>query len=206
MTGGTRERHFDLFKSWTACHAEAFHAALGDRFIVYGEWLYAKHTVFYDALQHYFMEFDVLDQKTGLFLSTDRRRDLLAGLPVMPVPVLKDGAFSSLEEVTDLVRPSLYKTTEWRAALENAAEQSGSRPDFVERQTEDSDLSEGLYLKLEDEDQVIGRFKYVRADFVQAIMDGDSHWHERPILPNILAEGVDIFASHLGLKGAYDET
>lgn len=206
LTGGTRERHFALFKSWAACHAKVFHSVLGERYIMYGEWLYAKHTVFYDALPHYFMEFDVLDQKTGWFLSTDRRRDLLKGLPVMPVPILKDGVSSTLEEVTDLVRPSLYKTSEWRTALAEAAVKSGSRSDFVEKQTEDSDLSEGLYLKVEDENQVVQRFKYVRADFVQAIMDGDSHWHERPILPNVLVPEVDIFAPRLGLKGAYDET
>ena len=35
---------------------------LGDRYVLYGEWLYAKHTVFYDALPHYFCEFDVLDR------------------------------------------------------------------------------------------------------------------------------------------------
>ena len=93
LTGGGRERHFDTLKSWAACHADAFQSVLGERYIMYGEWLFAKHTVFYDALPHYFMEFDVLDQEAGLFLSTGRRRDLLAGLPVMPVPVLKDGQF-----------------------------------------------------------------------------------------------------------------
>ena len=152
------------------------------------------------------MEFDVLDQAVGEFLSTAGRRELLSGLPIMPVPVLQDRAFESLDAVTALVKPSLYKTPDWRTALKAAALQSGSRLDFVEKQTEDSDLSEGLYIKLEEEGVVKGRFKFVRADFVQAILDGDSHWHERPILPNRLAEGVDIFAPQLGLKGAYDET
>jgi len=206
LTGGGRERHFALLKSWAACHADAFHAVLGERYIMYGEWLYAKHTVFYDALPHYFMEFDVLDQETGVYLSTKRRQKLLQGLPIMPVPVLQDRAFESLEAVTDLVKPSLYKTSNWREVLADAAMQSNSRLDFVEKQTEDSDLAEGLYIKLEEEGVVKDRFKFVRADFVQAILDGDSHWHERPILPNRLAEGVDIFAPQLGLKGAYDET
>ena len=206
LTSGGRERHFALLKSWAACHAEAFYAVLGERYIMYGEWLYAKHTVFYDALPHYFMEFDVLDQSVGEFLSTSRRRELLSGLPIMPVPVLQDGLFESLEDITALVKPSLYKTVNWREALNAAALQSGSRLDFVEKQTEDSDFAEGLYIKLEDGGVVKGRFKFVRADFVQAILDGDSHWHERPILPNRLADGVDIFAPQLGLKGAYDET
>src|SRR5205807_2014548 len=33
--------------------------ALTDRYILYGEWLYAKHTVFYTDLPHYFLEFDI---------------------------------------------------------------------------------------------------------------------------------------------------
>lgn len=206
LTGGGRERHFALLKSWAACHAKAFQAVLGDRYIMYGEWLYAKHTVYYDALPHYFLEFDVLDQDTATFLSTPRRRDLLAGLPVLPVPVIKEDRFESVKALTDLVRPSLYKTSTWRDALTEAAIQSGSRMEFVEKQTEDSDLAEGLYIKQEEQGAVLDRFKYVRADFVQAILDGDSHWHERPILPNKLAAGVDIFAPTLGVKGAYDET
>ena len=205
LTGGPRERHFALLKSWAACHAEAFYLALGKRYIMYGEWLYAKHTVFYDALSHYFMEFDVLDQETGVFLSTARRREVLAGLPIMPVPVLQAGRFDTLGAITALVKPSLYKTPTWREALADAALQSGSRPEFVEKQTENSDLAEGLYIKLESDGGVKDRFKFVRADFVQAILDGDSHWHERPILPNRLADGVDIFAPEVRRKGAYDD-
>ncbi len=60
LTGGPRERHFAPFKAWAASVAPWLWPVLGDRYIVYGEWLYAKHTVFYDALPHYFCEFDVL--------------------------------------------------------------------------------------------------------------------------------------------------
>jgi hypothetical protein len=55
-------------------------------------------------------------------------------------------------------------------------------------------LAEGLYIKLEDDRQVLGRFKWVRPDFVQTILDSGSHHSSRPIIPNALAEGVDIYA------------
>ena len=45
------------------------HDVLGDRYILYGEWLYAKHTVFYNSLPHYFLEYDLLDRFPGQFLS-----------------------------------------------------------------------------------------------------------------------------------------
>lgn len=206
LTGGGRERHFDMLKTWAACHAGALQTVLGERYVMYGEWLYAKHTVFYDALPHYFMEFDVLDRQAGVFLSTDARKALLTGLPIMPVPVLHAGALQTLDAMLQLVRPSLYKTPNWRNALDAAALSSGSRPDMVAQQTEDSDIAEGLYIKDEANGVVQARYKYVRADFVQAILEGDGHWHDRPILPNGLTKGVDIFAPVLGVKGAYDET
>ncbi|MEM7616231.1 MAG: RNA ligase family protein, partial [Pseudomonadota bacterium] len=177
---------------------------LGHRFVMYGEWMYAKHTVFYDRLPHYFMEFDVLDRDSGAFLSTAARRSLLTGLPIMPVPVVYQGEVTSVDRLSRMVRPSLYKSADWRDALAVAAERSGSRPDRVDQQTENSDLAEGLYLKLEGADHVRDRFKFVRADFLQAIEAADGHWHDRPILPNALSEGVDIFAPVLGVAGAYD--
>ncbi len=48
-------------KAWAGAAQRELREALGGRYVMYGEWLYAKHTVFYDALPHYFFEFDVLD-------------------------------------------------------------------------------------------------------------------------------------------------
>jgi len=204
LLGGGRERHFALFKTWAASHAHALNPVLGHRFVMYGEWMYAKHTVFYDRLPHYFMEFDVFDRETETFLSTIERHSLLTGLPVMPVPVVHEGELTSVEQLNSMVRSTPYKSLNWRDALAEAAVQSNSRPDMVEQQTEDSDLAEGLYIKLEAAGQVRERFKYVRGDFHQAIQASDGHWQERPILPNALAQGIDIFAPRLGVVGAYD--
>ena len=205
LTGGGRERHFDLFKTWASVHQAGLFAALGRRYIMYGEWLYAKHTVFYDRLPHYFMEFDVFDRNTETFLCTRERQNLLKGLPIMPVPVLYQGNIRSVADINRLVGKSLYKTSDWREALASAAEDSGSRVDMVDRQTDDSDLAEGLYVKLERNGVVEQRFKFVRDDFVQTLQDSGGHWLDRPVLPNQLGAGVDIFAPTLGVQGAYDD-
>jgi len=205
LTGGARERHFALFKTWANVHAPRLHAVLGARFVVYGEWLYAKHTVFYDALPAYFMEFDVFDRETGMFLSTEARRELLFGLPIVPVPVLHRGPLGGRSALGKLLRPTLYRTPNWKEALLAAAQASGSRPDMVEKQSDMSELAEGLYLKQEEDRRVVDRFKFVRGDFLQTIQGSDSHWHDRPILPNGLADGVDIFAPETGVPGAYDD-
>lgn len=205
LGGGYRERHFDLLKTWGSVHAPRLWQALGSRYIMYGEWLYAKHTVFYDALPHFFLEFDIYDRESELFLSTDLRREKLKGLPVMPVPVIHRGELSSVAQVEGLIGPSLYKTPHWREALRVSAEASGNRLEMVGRQTEDTDLAEGLYVKQEDVSTVKGRYKFVRSGFLQTITSSEGHWHSRPVLPNKLAPDVDIFAPVLGLKGAYDE-
>jgi hypothetical protein len=157
LTGGYRERHFDLLKTWASCHKDALHAALGSRYVMYGEWLYAKHTVFYDRLPHYFMEFDVLDRYTGAFLSTPRRRALLAEAPVVSVPVLHEGTTPSIEALAQRVAPSLYKSDDWWQSLHHAAAAADLSVERVERETDPSAMAEGLYVKVEEGGEVTGR-------------------------------------------------
>lgn len=193
LEGGARERHFDLFKQWATAHAGALFAALGARYALYGEWLYAKHTVFYDRLPHYFLEYDLLDTETGLFLSTPRRREVLSGAPLVSVPVLREGPARSLRELTDLVGPSRYKSASWRASLLSAASRAGLDPARIERETDPSDQMEGLYLKHEEDGAVVGRYKWIRATFLTAVVDSGTHWLNRPIVPNGLEEGASLF-------------
>ena len=193
LMGGPRERHFDLLKQWAAAHAEDLYLALGDRYIMYGEWLYAKHTCFYDKLPHYFMEFDLYDRERDIFLSTARRRQLLAGLPVVSVAVLWEGRPQKLGEVTSLVGPSLFKTPEWRRRLVEAGAAAGVPEGQVVAETDRHDAMEGLYIKIEDEERVQERLKWVRGSFLSALLDSGSHWLDRPIVNNRLAEGVTLW-------------
>ncbi|QGM44496.1 RNA ligase family protein [Methylocystis heyeri] len=193
LSGGPRETQFNLFKAWAQTHENWLRRLLQRRFVMYGEWCFAKHTVFYDLLPHYFHEFDIYDKDREIFLSTARRRQMLAGLPVISVPVMHRGPMAKGAKIASLIAPSLYKSMQWRENLEKAAQ--GARLDAarIRAETENSILAEGIYLKHESEDTVIGRYKYVRADFHQAILDSGSHWQDRPILPNGLAPEVDIF-------------
>jgi hypothetical protein len=203
LVGGPRERHFELLKAWTGTHQRALFEALGSQYVLYGEWLAAKHTVYYDALTHYLFEFDVLDTENGTWLDTERRGELLANVPVVPVPVLWKGEFSGkLGDLTGLVAPSLYKSETWRESLHGSAEAIGQSPEQVYSETDNSDLSEGLYIKDELDGVVIGRYKWVRQGFLATITtsgedSGGTHWLDRPHLPNGLADGVDLYAEQL---------
>lgn len=195
LTGGQRERHFALFKSWAQVHRAALHARLGARYVVYGEWLFAKHTIFYDALPHYFLEFDVLDRDRGVFLSTDARRRLLEGLPLCSVPVLAEGAIAGLDALRALVQYSLYKTPDWCARLAAVARAQGYDSARAAHETDPTGLAEGLYLKIERDGAVQRRLKFIRASFATTVLETGDHWLDRTILPNELAAGVDLFAT-----------
>ena len=195
LGGGGRERQFAPFKQWAAAHEARLLERLEDRYVLYGEWLYAKHSVSYDRLPHWFCEFDVYDRVDGVFLSTPRRRALLAGSPVVSVPVVHDGALpTGVKALRALVQPSLAKSARWHEAFEESVARQGLDLALAWRQTDKSPLSEGLYIKVENEAEVLGRFKWVRPDFVQTILDSGSHHSTRPIIPNGLAPGVDLYA------------
>jgi len=200
LVGGGRERQFSLFKKWAVAHESVLLQRLEDRYIVFGEWMGKKHSVFYDALPHYHLEFDVLDRRSGRYLSTAARAALLHGLPVLPVPVLYRGrAPRKLGDLLALIRPSLGKTPRWRAAFEQTIERERLDLARAWKMSDQSDLAEGLYLKVEEDDRVVERLKFVRADFVQAILDANVHHADQPFVPNLLAPGVDIFAPQLGM-------
>lgn len=197
LVGGGRERQFNFIKAWAQAHAGWLLQRLEDRYVMYGETMSKKHSVFYDALPHHFFEFDVLDRRTGQFLSTAARRELLAGGPVLSVPVLYDGlAPARLADLKALLRPSLAKTARWRDAFEATVRREGLDLALAWKQCDKSDLSEGLYLKVEADGQTLGRYKWVRADFVQAILASEKHHSEQPYVPNQLAPGVDLYAPH----------
>ncbi|MDP9994990.1 hypothetical protein J2W28_005564 [Variovorax boronicumulans] len=195
LAGGAGERQFNLFKHWAAAHEAALLERLEDRYVMYGEWCFAKHSCWYDRLPAFFMEFDLYDRRAACFLSTPARHTLLADGPVMSVPVLYEGEMPrSTKAMRSLVRPSLARSADWKPAFEQAVAQENQPLDLVRQQTDLSDLAEGLYLKTESNAQVTGRYKWVRPDFVQTILDSGSHHSRRPVLPNQLAPGVDLYA------------
>lgn len=194
LSGGPRERQFGLLKGWAAAHAAGLWELLGDRYVLYGEWCYGKHSIFYTELPHYLLEFDILDTRDGTFLSTDRRAELLRGAPfVASVRVLHAGPVRSLVALQALVGPSRFISADHRAQLADAAAEAGLDPAQSLAETDPSGLMEGLYIKVEEGGAVAGRYKYVRRGFLQTVLDSGSHWMERPLLPNRLRAGVSLW-------------
>lgn len=191
LTGGYRERHYDLLKQWAAVHKDRLYEVLGQRYIMYGEWMYAKHSIYYDLLPHYFMEFDVLDRETGRFLDTPSRHELLKPLPVCSVPVLASGVFGSKDEILTYLGDSHYISDNHLEHLREDAERLGQDADRVQRETDSSRTMEGIYIKVEEGGEVVDRMKYVRASFLQTVEESQTHWLDRPIVPNRITRSID---------------
>ncbi|GCE25537.1 DNA ligase III [Dictyobacter alpinus] len=194
LTGGPREAQFQLLKTWAYSHTAEFWEVLGERYILYGEWLYAKHTVFYTELPHYFLEFDIYDKQTETFLSTAQRRNLLDQLPfVVSARIVYQGQLQSLQQLQDLLTQSPYIGDRHLERLQEICQQKQLRADLALKETDPSILMEGLYLKVEDEASVSERWKYVRSSFKQALTGSESHWMNRPIIPNLLRKDATLF-------------
>ncbi len=187
LSGGGREIHYDLFKQWAMVHSAAFYEALGKRYIMYGEWMYAKHSVYYDALPHYFMEFDIFDREREVYLDTPSRRELTKRMPVCSVPVLAEGEFRSTEAILKYLGRSNYIQDGHLARLAAYCMENGLDMESVLAETDDTDVMEGLYIKVEEGGRVADRLKYVRAGFAQGAVSSTAQWLRKAIIPNGLA-------------------
>jgi len=166
---------YDLFKQWTAVKRPVLETMLTNRFILYGEWLYARHSVHYRKLPHYFFEFDIYDKDAEQFLDLEKRLAMLEGSGLFTVPVLHRGR-SNLDQLRSLIGPSAF----------------GS--EFENPTTGESDnLMEGLYCRTEAEGHVSGRAKLVRTEFVEKVKQSE-HWQHQAMVPNELEEGANIWA------------
>jgi hypothetical protein len=165
---------YDLFKQWTSVKRPVLEAMLGSRFILYGEWMYAKHSVHYRALPHFFFEFDLYDKDAARFLDLVTRLRMLDGTGLHTVPVLHRGP-ATADTLRALIGPSAFDS-----AFDNPATGITDH------------LMEGLYARTEAGGFVTGRAKMVRPEFVEKVKQSE-HWQHQAMVPNQLAVGVDIW-------------
>ena len=165
---------YDLFKQWTMGKRPVLEAMLEDRLLLFGEWLYARHSLHYRSLPHYFFEFDIYDKQQQIFLNLASRHNHLEGTGILTVPVVHRGA-ATADQLRSLIGPSQFDSV-----FENPLT---GRTD---------NLMEGLYLRTEAEGRVTGRAKFVRPEFVEKVKQSE-HWQQQAIVPNLLAPGAEIW-------------
>ena len=127
--------------NWLNYRSESFFDILLDRYILFGEWCYAQHSISYDSLPDWLLGFDVFDKRNRRFLSISRRNAMFSDLSIVKVPFIAKGKFT-LQEIEGLLSKS----------------QLGDHP------------AEGLYLRFDRGDWLEQRAKLVRPRFIQGIV------------------------------------
>lgn len=143
-----------LFR-WIDRRRSDLEAALFPDLMLFGEWCYAVHSVVYNRLPDWFLAFDVYDRAAERFWSVPRRDELVRRLGLTLIPRVAAGLF-------DL---------------------AGLQRLFGKSKLADAP-AEGVYVRADDGDHLVGRAKLVRPEFTQAI---DEHWSRRGMRTNSLA-------------------
>lgn len=129
-----------MLPMWVTMHQDKLFDVLEDRYILFGEWCYAKHSIHYSRLPDWFIGFDVYDTISQTFLAVSLRDNLIEKAEIETVPKIKHGILL-LDDLSGLLGKSAF----------------GDSP------------CEGLYIRYDVENQLKIRAKYVRPTFVQAI-------------------------------------
>ncbi|KAG0215769.1 hypothetical protein BGX33_000880 [Mortierella sp. NVP41] len=140
-------------------------------YVLYGEWLYAKHSVQYTGLQSWFIPFDLFDVKTGTFVSRAVFRRAIGKTQLVANPVI---------EIPEEIYRDVDKTLEW--TLEKLHNRSSLMRESGEGGEEGTrkDRVEGLYFRIDQGDRLLMRSKVVRPDFIA----GEERWGTKEQVAN----------------------
>ncbi len=141
---------------WLELRTDALFEHLSDRFILFGEWCYARHSVFYNRLPDWFLGFDIYDKQSGRFFSSDRRDGLLIKMGISRVPTIARGRFN-IPELKNLLQQSKLS----------------DQP------------AEGIYLRFDKDKWLEQRAKLVRPAFIQSVGEHWSRSAIKPNLLNL---------------------
>ncbi|TRM70461.1 hypothetical protein BD626DRAFT_625633 [Schizophyllum amplum] len=136
---------FRALNIWLATHSAGLRNVLGcdarypERYVLFGEWLAARHSVGYSRLPGRFVAFDLYDRARDAWLGRKVMKAALAKTSIPMVPLLHTGKMPSNEELLATVT----------------------------RQSSFSDeTAEGIVVKMERGGLIVFRGKVVRADFI----------------------------------------
>lgn len=141
---------------WLALRNDILFDILTDRYIFFGEWCFAQHSVFYDRLPDWCLGFDIYDKQVGRFLSSNRRDDFFKKMKIISVPRIAYGRFT-LANLTKLLSQSMLS----------------------------SQLAEGIYLRFDSSEWLELRAKLVRPAFTQSMEQHWSHSIIKPNCLNL---------------------
>ena len=125
---------------WLVNRIDTLFEYLTDRYILFGEWCYAQHLIYYERLPDWFLGYDIYDKLSGRFLSSYRRNHICEKIRITRVPVIARGRY---------LLPDLVKLLTRSQLTDHPAE--------------------GLYLRYDQDKWLEQRAKLVRPEFIRSI-------------------------------------
>lgn len=105
---------FQPLDKWLAKHtADLWEILEPGRHILYGEWLYATHSVRYDRLPGWFIAYDIYDKAEDKFLARACVTELLAKTEVSQISAIDPAMCPRLIFLPDPSSPSLARRQAW---------------------------------------------------------------------------------------------
>ena len=129
---------FKLLDKWVHQHRDDLYSILDKDHILFGEWMYAKHSIEYNNLPDYFMAFDLYNKRERVFYNRHVLEQKLEGTQIQIVRIMYQGLIDKKQLLELIEQPSEY---------------TNSRV-------------EGVYLKVFEGKYVKYRSKLVRNDFL----------------------------------------
>lgn len=102
-----RGRQLGRLRAWVAERMLPLTGATAGGQVLYGEWLWVRHGVAYEALPDWFVLLDVWTSETGMAVP-GRRREVAEAAGLELPPVRFEGVLGSAERLTSLFGPSAY--------------------------------------------------------------------------------------------------
>lgn len=173
------------FKTWALLNEELLFCIVANQYTLFGEWLEFKHTVFYNNLPDFFLEYDIYDHTTQKFLSTNQRYSLINN-QLHSVKVLKQTHSLSLEIIHNLLTEyptSYFNNNSWSDDFNYLCK---NLPSLAFDTTKNSSY-EGFYIKIEDKEKTLSRMKWIRKEFFD-IVKLNEHWKNKQIVTNIKSQ------------------
>jgi atypical dual specificity phosphatase len=177
----TYHSQFAPLNKWLAEHsAELWTVLEPDRHVLYGEWLYATHSVRYDTLPGWFIAYDVFDRIAGSFLSRDQLTAMLAETSIPIVPLI-----AAVELSAPTSSASVSASAQAISIVDRLVTYVNGLSAFINSSNPSQNKREGVVIRICENEQVTHRCKLVRPDFIC----GNERWNKSHTLEcNSLAE------------------
>ncbi|KNE64556.1 hypothetical protein AMAG_09915 [Allomyces macrogynus ATCC 38327] len=159
------EPQFTTVSRWLDQHRERL-MALCDRFVVFGEWCIATHSVRYTRLPDAFIAFDLFDPRAGRFLSRARFAQEIEAANAL------DAAERRIVTVPAVDEDVPTTANGWRDLVST-----------LESKFTDDGYAEGVYVRVDEGEWLARRAKVVRSGFIP---DGARHWSSRALKKNVI--------------------